>query len=101
MICGGNIKSIIQSKKECFKCQSKSNLHLHHILFGKNRAKADKDGLTVYLCYEHHEGTNGVHGKNGHELDLKLKRIAEETWINKNEKTKEDFIKRYGRNYLK
>ncbi len=91
----------MQSKKECFKCQVKSNLHLHHIMFGKNREKADKDGLTVYLCYEHHEGTNGVHGKSGHKLDRELKELGQKVWMEYYNKTEEDFIKRYGRSYLK
>lgn len=92
--------SIINNEKRCFKCGITHSLHYHHILFGKNRKKADKDGLMVYLCYEHHEGTNGVHGKNGHELDLKLKRIAEKRWLEYYDKTIEDFIKRYGKNYI-
>ena len=93
-------KSIIQNNKKCYVCGNSNNLHYHHIMFGKNRNKADKDGLTVYLCYNHHEGTNGVHGKNGHELDIKLKQIAEEIWLKHNNKTINDFIIRYGRNWL-
>ena len=94
------MKSIIDSKKICFVCGTTLNLHCHHIMFGRNRKKADEDGLTIYLCYEHHEGTNGVHGKNGHELDEKLKIIAEKRWCEFYNKTPEKFIKRYGRNYL-
>ena len=93
-------KSIISKNKECFVCKTTNNIHLHHIIFGKNRKKADEDLLTVYLCREHHEGTNGVHGKNGHELDLKLKKIAEQRWLEYYNKTTNDFIKKYGRNYL-
>ena len=92
--------SIIQKEKMCYVCGKQSNLHLHHVIFGQNRKKADEDGLTVYLCYDHHEGTNGVHGKNGHELDSQLKKEAELVWCKYYNKTKEDFIKRYGRNYL-
>ena len=65
-----------------------------------NRKKADEDGLIVHLCYNHHEGTNGVHGKNGHELDLKLKKIAEQKWLEYYDKTINDFISRYGKNYI-
>lgn len=93
--------SIIQDTKQCYVCNTKNNLHLHHIIFGKNRKKADEDGLVVYLCYEHHEGTYGVHGKNGHKLDIELKKQAELYWLKYNNKTEEDFIKRYGKNYLK
>lgn len=94
------MKSIINYKKECYVCGTTNNLHLHHVMFGRNRKKADEDGLTVYLCYEHHEGTNGVHGKNGHELDYRLKRDAEVRWCEFYNKTPEQFMKRYGRNYL-
>ena len=93
-------KSIIQKNKQCFVCGKTYNLHLHHIFFGKNRKNSDKDGLTVYLCYEDHEGTNGVHGKNGHNLDIKLKELAEKTWCEYYNKTPEDFRERYGRNFL-
>lgn len=92
--------SIISNEKRCYVCGEKNNLHLHHIIFGKNRKKADEDGLVVYLCYNHHEGTNGVHGKNGHELDLKLKKIAEQKWLEYYDKTIDDFISRYGKNYI-
>lgn len=93
-------KSIISNEKRCFVCGVTHNLHLHHILFGKNRKNADKDGLVVYLCYEHHEGTTGVHGRLGNELDTKLKRLAENTWLEYYDKTIDDFVSRYGRNYL-
>ena len=94
------MKSLISNKKQCYICGTTNNLHFHHIMFGKNRKKADKDGLTAYLCYEHHEGTNGVHGKNGHELDLKLKKIAEQKWLEYYNKTIDEFINRYCRNFL-
>lgn len=93
-------KSIIQKDKECFVCMKKNNLHLHHIMFGKNRKKSDEDGLVIYLCYEDHEGTNGVHGKKGHDFDLQLKKIGEKAWLEYYNKTIEDFIKRYGKNYI-
>lgn len=94
------MKSIIQEQKECYVCHSKTWLHEHHIWFGKNRSKSEQDGLKVYLCYSHHEGTNGIHGKNGHELDLRLKKIAEQRWLEVNESTIDEFIRRYGRNVL-
>ena len=89
--------SIIQQDKRCYVCGTTQNLHLHHTIFGKNRKKADEDKLTVYLCYEHHEGTNGVHGKNGHELDMKLKRLSVKVWCEYYGKTEEEFRMRYGR----
>ena len=93
-------KSIIDNNKQCYVCGNRNNLHYHHIFFGKNRKNADSDGLTIYLCYEHHEGTNGVHGKNGHELDIRLKQIAERNWLEYYDKTIDDFIRRYEKNFL-
>ena len=75
--------------------------HRHEAFFGvRNRQKSIDDGLVVFLTYENHEGTNGVHGKNGHELDLAIKQTAETYWLMYYNKTIDDFIKRYGRNYI-
>lgn len=73
----------------------------HEILFGRsNRQKSIDDGLIVFLTPDQHRGTNGVHGKNGREYDLYLKKIGQKAWMNYYKKTKEEFIKRYGKNYL-
>jgi hypothetical protein len=53
----------------------------------------------VYLAgYLHNQSNEGVHGKNGRELDLMLKQHCQMEY----EKThsREDFIKLIGRNYL-
>ena len=95
------MKSILQSKKECYICFSTNNLEVHHCFFGSaNRKLSEQDGLKVWLCYEHHRGTNGVHGKNGSELNIKLKQIAEKKWIDTYNKSINEFIKKFGRNYL-
>ncbi len=94
------MKSIMQVNKECYKCQTTIGLEEHHCLFGNARKKAEQDGLKVWLCYEHHRGTNGVHGKNGMELAEQLKKEAELKWLEYNNKDIDDFIKRYGKNYL-
>ncbi len=73
----------------------------HEIYFNKAyRNKSIKDGLIVFLTEEEHRGTDGVHGKNGDKFNRFLKRTAQKVWINYYQKTKEDFIKRYGQNYL-
>ena len=67
--------------------------------FGKNRKKSIEDGCCVYLCGKHHNQSNeGVHFN--HKLDEKLKKEMETKWLYHYKKTKEDFIKRYGKNYL-
>ena len=49
-------------------------VEIHHVFYGNKRKKSTEDGLVVPLCAEHHRSEIGVHGKNGHELDLKLKK---------------------------
>lgn len=91
-------ESIIQMKRECLLCGSQ-NVEQHHVMFGNPRRKlADEDGLWVWLCPEHHRGTNGVHGKEGHDLDTDLKKIAQR--IYEQNHTREEWMQRYRRNYL-
>lgn len=94
------MKSIIQDKKECFITQSTSNLHKHHVFEGTaNRKISEEDGLWIYLRADWHNMSNyGVHFNK--ELDLKIKRIAQQTWQDYYHKTEEDFIRRYGKNFL-
>lgn len=96
------MKSIIQKhNNHCFICQIPGNMQLeeHHIFFGTaNRKISEKYGLKVPLCYEHHRGTNGVHGKNGRSLDLRLKKIAQRKFEENH--TREEFVKLIGKNYL-
>lgn len=68
----------------------------HHCIHGfANRKLADADGLTVRLCHNCHRL---LHDKGYHDKDLQ--RMAQECWMQENNKTKEDFIKRYGKSYL-
>ena len=93
------MKSIIQKhKRHCFICQKQTELEEHHIFFGINRKFSEKYGLKVSLCYEHHRGTNGVHGKNGKQLNEKLKKVAQRKFEEKH--TKEEFMQIFGMNYL-
>jgi len=91
-------ESIIQLDKACFICES-PYIQVHHCIHGHGRRKlADKDGLVVYLCPAHHTGANGVH--NNPNLDKFFKTLAQETWQRHFGKSKDDFISRYGKNYL-
>ena len=86
--------------KTCYVCGTNKNLHLHHIFYGlANRKQSEKYGCTVYLCAIHHNLSNaGVHFNK--ELDNELKMKCEEWCLKEYGWTKEDFIKRFGRNYL-
>jgi len=73
----------------------------HEAFFGvKNRKRSIRDGLVVFLTPEFHRGTNGVHGKNGDWINREIKRNAEIAWLKYNNKTIDDFIKEYGKNYI-
>lgn len=77
-----------------------NNLVRHEAFFGvRNRQKSIDDGLVVFLTPEMHNMSNkGVHFNK--DFDLKIKKEAEKRWLEYYNKTTDDFIKRYGRNYL-
>lgn len=70
----------------------------HEVYFSKAyRQKSINDGLIVFLTRKDHRGTNGVHGKNGDKLNRLLKKIAQKAWCKYYNKTKEEFIREYGK----
>lgn len=70
----------------------------HEVYFSKAyRQKSINDGLIVFLMRKDHRGTNGVHGKNGDKLNRQLKKLAQKAWCKYYNKTKEEFIKEYGK----
>lgn len=97
---GSHSISVLQGEsKECYITGIKRGLEKHHIYFGvKNRAVSDKYGFWVWLTSEFHRGTKGVHGRDGHELDLRLKRECQREF--EKEKSREEFIRLIGKSYL-
>ena len=74
----------------------------HEVFFGQAyRQKSIRDGLIVFLTRESHRGTNGVHGKNGDKFNRYLKQKGKEAWIKYYNKTKDEFIKEYGKINIK
>ena len=73
----GRKKSIIvECMDNCFVCGS-PYVQIHHCIHGTaNRRLADKYGLVVPLCQEHHLGNTGVH-KN-RDFDISLMQLAQE-----------------------
>ncbi len=98
----GYSKSIVQPRRqeECFLCHRNGELARHEIFFGAFRKKSKELGLWVYLCPGCHQGTNGVHGKNGRESDLWLKKCGQIAAENEYGFSKLEFIAEFGRNYL-
>ena len=94
-------KSIIPNDNEyCYICKKFGicaiGTDVHHMIFGQaNRKLADEDGLTVHLCHSHHMA---LHQKGYFKEDLQ--QLAELTWLEYYSKTVDDWIKRYGKNYL-
>lgn len=57
----------------CYVCGN-CNTENHHIIFrGQSKALIKCKLNLVELCEAHHRGHDGIHGKNGRALDLKLK----------------------------
>ena len=83
------------TKRTAYYCER------HEVFFGRAyRKKSIKDGLIVFLTPQLHRGDYGVHGKYGKDFNLYLKQIGQRAWQEYYNKTKEDFIARYGKNYL-
>lgn len=91
--------SILQTDKKCCVCGATHNLHCHHIYMGANRKISEQNGFKVWLCgYHHNQSDNGVHGKNGHELDVWLKQTCQRRF--EETRGRQEFIALVGRSYL-
>ena len=92
-------KSIMQTEKECYITGAVSGLERHHIFEGPNRKVSDRNGFWVWLIgYYHNKSDYGVHMKNGHELDMRLKRECQAKYEQAH--TREQFMALIGKNYL-
>jgi len=97
------MRKTIGDSSMCWKCGANGSsdpLDIHEIFFGSgNRKLSIEDGFCVALCHNscHIFGPEAVH-QNRVE-DLKLKRQGQRYAMAKGW-TMEDFIRRYGRNYL-
>ena len=73
--------------------------HRHEVFFGKNRQKSIEDGLVVFLTpVLHNMSDSGVHFNKTFRDNMQKE--GQKCWMKYYNKTKEDFIKRYGKNYL-
>lgn len=90
---------IVDNFDRCLKCKSYLNIHKHEIFFGRGKRELSiKYGLVVPLCQRHHQGTDGVHGKNGHKLDIELKKLGQRAF--EYHYPDLDFLSIFHRNYL-
>ena len=91
------MESIISDNRQiCYLCGKYGTTEAHHIFNGTaNRSKSEEDGMKVYL---HRVCHRWLHE---HEMsDLNLKAKAQRIWMEHYGKTEDDFIKRYGVNYI-
>lgn len=95
-----NRYSIIHDMKKCYVCNTEYNLHKHEVFFGTaNRKHSIENGLVVALCgYHHNQSEKGVHGRDGHELDIQLKQIAQKKF--EEDHTRGEFRRIFGKSYL-
>lgn len=92
------MNSIIQRERRCLVCGDYL-VQDHHIFHGTAKRKlSEKYGLKVWLCNRHHTGEAGVHSKNGHFLDLKIKKLGQQAF--EYHYPDLEFIRIFGRNYL-
>lgn len=94
-------------KGVCFICGRYDTTQLHHIFEGANRKQSDRDGLTCYLCVDHHTGYNGVHTARGKGFRDYLHQIAQEYYESElvklgatPEEARQQFIRHYIKSYL-
>lgn len=93
------MKTVLQSKKECWVCGTTIDLHDHHIFYGTaNRKISEKRGLKVWLCgKDHNLSKAGVHFNK--ELDTALKQFAQ-TYYEEHIGTRSQFREEFRKSYL-
>ena len=93
------MKSILQSQKVCYLTGSTYNLHRHHIYAGSRRQISEREGFWVWLTgYYHNQSNEGVHGKDGHALDLWLKQECQRKYEETH--SREEWMAIMHKNYL-
>ena len=83
-----------QDKSKCYFCNNKA-VDTHELIKGVNRKKCIKWGLVVYICRDCHRKT-----EEDSEFYQKTRKMAQEVWQNYYNRTTEEFIKEFGKNYL-
>ena len=92
--------SIMQDVRECYITGATEGLHKHHIYFGNPLRKiSEANGFWVWLRWDWHNGAAyGVHGRDGHDLDRRLKEACQERYEESH--SREEFRRLVGKSYL-
>ena len=75
----------------------------HEVFEGRtgNRDKSIRDGLVIFITpYEHRISAESVHLDPKNPKWIEVKKLAQKAWQEHYNKTKEEFIREYGKNYL-
>lgn len=88
------------TKKECYITGAEWNLHKHHIYYGHGRRDiSDLWGFWVWLRGDYHNQSEyGVHGRDGHLLDLQLKQDCQRKF--EEYYSRDSFRRIVGKSYL-
>lgn len=81
--------------EHCFVC-GRPYPQIHHMMNGANKKKAEKYGLILPLCLNHHTGAEGVHSKP--EKMLACRQMAQRKF--EEEHTREEWLSEFGKSYL-
>ena len=103
------MRSIVQLESDkCFLCGKAFGSETHHV-FGKNpqRRYCEEDGLKIRVCSDCHCKIHNDKDESG-PLMMKYRRLAQEKWEayygpkleREGKNPREEFRKRYGKNYL-
>ena len=89
--------SILQVEKKCALCGRIDHLERHHVMHGTaNRKLAEKYGLTIWLCPDHHRGNMSPH--HNANIDYAFKMAAQKKF--EQIYSHEEWMEVFGRNYL-
>ncbi len=90
----------IMPQSNLYSTKRIGNLRRHEVFFGvKQRKLSIKYGLVVFLTDERHNMSDkGIHFNK--EFDLKVKKIAQKTFMEHYHKTEEEFIRIFGKSYI-
>ena len=92
----GNLKSIISKDRRCWFCGSSEGLEIHHAFSGCYRNKSTEDGLFVYVCRGCHDKLH--FSSEGRAMSDKLRAFAQGKYEESH--SREEFMKKYGRNWI-
>lgn len=90
----------IMPQDEFWKTRREKGLVRHEVFGGTGRRNLSiEDGLVIFLTPEMHNTTDkGIHFNK--EFKDYSHKVGQKTWMKYYNKTKEDFIKRYGKSYI-